>query len=93
LIVSAKSVVVALLLIALAERFRIRAAVLYAAAGGLGFMALAADLGMPASASSATLLGRERDILTGAGIAAGLAYWAMAGRQAGGWRDREGGAA
>jgi hypothetical protein len=90
LIVSPKSVVVALLLVALAEYLRVRAMVLYAVAGGVGFAALAAELGMPASASSATLLGRERDILTGAGIAAGLAYWAMAGRRAGAWREPEG---
>ena len=87
LIASAKMVVAALLVIALAEHFRIRAVVLYAVAGGVGFAALAADLGMPASASSATLMGRERDIMTGAGIAAGLVYWAVAGRQAGDWRD------
>jgi hypothetical protein len=90
LLVSPKTVVASVLLVALAECFRVRAVVLYAVAGGLGFAALAADLGMPASASSATFLGRERDILTGAGIAAGLAYWAIAGRQAGAWREPEG---
>jgi hypothetical protein len=87
LIVSPKTVIAALLLIGLAEYFRIRAVVLYAIAGGLGFAALAADLGMPASASSATFMGRERDILTGAGLAAGLVYWAVAGRHAGAWLD------
>jgi hypothetical protein len=90
LITSAKMVVAALLVIALAEHFRIRAIVLYVVAGGVGFAALAADLGVPPSASSATLMGRERDIMTGAGIVAGLAYWAIAGRQAGAWQDTGG---
>ena len=88
LIMSAKMLAPAMLVILLAEHFRIRAAVLYAVMGGLGFAALASALGAPASApSSVTLMGRELDIMTGAGIAAGFVYWAIAGRHAGAWRD------
>jgi hypothetical protein len=30
---------------------------------------------------------RELEVMTGAGIVAGLVYWAIAGRRAGMWRD------
>lgn len=87
-IMPAKVLVVALLLLALAEHFRIRALLIYAAVGGIGFAALAFALGVPASASqSATLIGRQHEIMIGAGIAGGFVYWAIAGRNAGAWQD------
>jgi hypothetical protein len=33
------------------------------------------------------LVGRDLEIMAGAGIAAGFVYWAMAGRKAGEWRE------
>jgi hypothetical protein len=88
LIASAKMLLATLLAVALAERYRIRSVELYAAVTGLGFAILASDLGIAAQAASGvTFLGREREILVGAGIAAGFVYWALAGRTAGAWQD------
>jgi hypothetical protein len=86
LIASAKMLLATLIAIALTERYRIRALELYAAVAGLGFAVLASDLGI-AARSGATLFGREREILVGAGIAAGFVYWALAGRSAGAWQE------
>ena len=88
LIASAKMLLATLLAVVLAERYRIRALELYAAVTGLGFAILASDLGVAAHPRSGlTLIGREREILVGAGIAAGFVYWALAGRTAGAWQD------
>jgi hypothetical protein len=87
-IMPAKVIAVALHLHALAEHFRIRALLIYATVGGIGFAALGFALGVPASAAqSVVLIGRQHEIMIGAGIAAGLVYWAIAGRNAGAWQD------
>jgi hypothetical protein len=88
LIASPKMLLVTFVAIVLAEHYRIRWVALYAVVAAVAFGSLAFDLGVPASApSSASLIGREREILIGAGMAAGLVYWAVAGRNAGAWRD------
>jgi len=39
------------------------------------------------SMSPGSFFNREREILAGAGIAGGFLYWALAGRNAGKWRE------
>jgi hypothetical protein len=86
----AKAALPALLVIALAERVRLRSVLLYAAAGGAGFAALAASLGGTGEPGG-VLAGRDTEIMAGAGITAGFIYWALAGRFAGAWQDANGG--
>ena len=83
----AKAALPALIVLSLAERFGMRSVLVYAAAGGVGFAALAASLGVPGRETGGVLAGRDMEIMAGAGIAAGLVYWALAGRHAGPWRD------
>jgi hypothetical protein len=83
----AKAALPALLVIALAERVRLRSVLVYAAAGGVGFTALAASLGGTGGEPGGVLAGRDMEIMAGAGITAGFVYWALAGRLAGAWQD------
>ncbi len=88
LIVSAKALFPAMLVIAVAEGFRIRSVLFYAIAGGAGLVGLYYGLGLTERGPAGGLLtGRDLEIMAGAGIAAGFAYWAIAGRSAGAWRD------
>ena len=82
-VVSIKALVPAVLLIGLAEYFAIRSVLFYAVAGGAGLVALYHGLGL---AERDVLVGRDLEIMAGAGIAAGFVYWAIAGRKAGCWR-------
>ena len=84
LVVSIKAGLPALALIALAEGFGIRSVLFYAVAGGAGLVALYYGLGL---AEHDVLVGRDLEIMAGAGIAAGFVYWAIAGRKAGCWRE------
>ena len=84
LIVSAKGLLPAMLLIALCEGLRIRSSLFYAASGGLGLVALYYGLGL---AERDVVAGRDLEIMAGAGIAAGFVYWMIAGRKAGCWRE------
>lgn len=71
--------------IAVAEAFAWRSVLFYAAVGLA--LALWASFGFePAGPEEA--FAREREISAAAGIAAGLVYWAVAGRRAGAWRER-----
>ena len=89
LIVSAKGLLPAMLVITLAEGLRLRSALFYAAAGGLGLVALYFGLGMAdRGPGGGVLVGRDLEIMAGAGIAAGFVYWAIAGRRAGCWREQ-----
>lgn len=72
------------LAIAFAESYRVRAVLFYAAVGGLGLVALYYGFGF---ATRGLPTGREVEIMAGAGIAAGFVYWAIAGRNAGKWRE------
>lgn len=77
----------AMLIIALAEGFRLRSVLFYALAGAALALGLTygwdlrllrnpdGDLGGPGS-----------EIMAAAGIVAGFVYWALAGRNAGAWR-------
>lgn len=77
----------ALLVIALAEGFAWRSVILYGVLGGVLALALgygidfAGYLGGPDS-----IMVREREVLAAAGIAGGLTYWLVAGRNAGAWK-------
>ncbi len=87
LIISAKGLLPAILVIALAEGLRIRSPLFYAAVGGAGLVGLYYGLGLAERGSgSGVLVGRDLEIMAGAGIAAGFVYWAVAGRKAGEWR-------
>jgi hypothetical protein len=88
LVLSFKGLLPAALVIALAEGFALRSPLFYAAAGGMGLVALYYALGLADSRlGGGVLVGRELEIMAGAGIAGGFAYWAMAGRNAGMWRE------
>jgi hypothetical protein len=86
--VSGFALIPALLLVIISEGVGIRSFVFYATAGAVaGFVIYwsfaAADFGA-LSVNSNTR--REAEIMTGAGIIAGMVYWAIAGRGAGLWR-------
>ncbi len=86
--VSGFALVPAMLIVAITEAFYIRAPLTYAVGGGL--VGLACYLGLvPFNAETMRFEGivhRHLEIMTGAGIVAGLVYWLIAGRNAGAWR-------
>jgi hypothetical protein len=77
-----------LLVVAITEAFYIRSVLAYAVGGGL--VGLACYLGLvpfdPATLRFEGVVRRHLEIISGAGIVAGLVYWIIAGRNAGGWR-------
>jgi hypothetical protein len=79
----------ALLVAAITEAFYIRSVLAYAVGGGL--VGLACYLGLvpfdPATLRFDGIVRRHLEIMTGAGIVAGLVYWMIAGRSAGAWRQ------
>jgi hypothetical protein len=88
--VSGFALIPALLLVIVSEGFGIRSFVFYAAAGAVtGFVIYwsfaAADFGALSVASNTR---REAEIMSGAGIVAGIVYWVIAGRNAGLWRRK-----
>jgi hypothetical protein len=70
------------------EAFAIRSLLFYALGGALfGLGVYLAFTPFDTSAMSfAAVDRRELEVMTGAGVAAGLAYWGIAGRRAGTWR-------
>ena len=78
----------AMIVAAITEAFYIRGALTYAVGGGL--VGLACYLGLvpfdPATLSFDGIVRRHLEIMTGAGIVAGLVYWIIAGHNAGAWR-------
>src|SRR5437588_3723408 len=79
----------AMIVVAITEAFHIRGALTYAVGGAL--VGLACYLGL-VPFDTATLrfdgiVRRHLEIMTGAGIVAGLVYWMIAGRNAGAWRE------
>jgi len=81
-----------LLLVVLAETFRLRSVLFYALAGVV-IMLIAyygSGLGNPyeESIDQAGPLTRQVELVIAAGAVFGLVYWAIAGRKAGAWRDR-----
>jgi hypothetical protein len=77
----------ALLIAVLTEAFAWRSSLVYAALGGVIALALsygadfAGYFGEPGSD-----VAHEREVLAAAGIAGGLVYWLLAGRNAGAWK-------
>ena len=89
IIVSGFALVPAMLIVAITEAFYIRGVLTYAIGGGL--VGLACYLGLvPFDTETLRFEGivqRQLEIMTGAGIVAGLVYWLIAGRTAGAWRE------
>jgi hypothetical protein len=78
----------AIIMAMVTEAFSIRSILFYAAGGalfGLGVY-LAFTQFDTSSMSFVGVERRELEVMTGAGIVAGLVYWAIAGRRAGVWR-------
>ena len=79
----------AMVVVIITEAFSIRGALTYAVGGGV--VGLACYLGLipfdPATLRFDGIVRRHLEIMTGAGIVAGLAYWLIAGRNAGAWRE------
>src|SRR5579872_5513522 len=86
--VSGFALVPAMLVVAITEAFHVRGALTYAVGGGL--VGLACYLGLvPFDTEQLRFEGivrRHLEIMTGAGIVAGVVYWMIAGRNAGAWR-------
>lgn len=82
----------AMLVVAITEAFHIRGALAYALGGAI--VGLACYLGLvpfdPATLQFSGIVRRHLEIMTGAGIVAGLVYWMIAGRNAGAWREPHG---
>jgi hypothetical protein len=86
--VSGFALLPALIVVAITEAFYIRSALAYAVGGGV--VGLACYLGLvpfdPGTMRFDGIIRRHLEIMTGAGIVAGLVYWMIAGRNAGAWR-------
>jgi hypothetical protein len=72
-----------LLIILLAESFGWRSVLFYAAAG----LGLALFFRSLLTIQGQNFFGRDLEIMAAAGIAGGLVYWMLAGRNAGRWRE------
>ena len=79
----------AMIVVAVTEAFYIRGALTYAVGGAV--VGLACYLGLvPFNSETLRFEGivrRHLEIMTGAGIVAGVVYWMIAGRNAGAWRE------
>jgi hypothetical protein len=88
-VIASVSFVPAVVAILVTETFTIRSVLFYAIAGGIIGLFCGYTLGfiepMPRFDFSVPLR-TNFELLAAAGIAAGLVYWAVAGRGAGGWR-------
>ena len=82
----------AMLVVAITEAFYIRGALTYALGGAV--VGLACYLSQipfdPATMRFDGIVQRQLEIMTGAGIVAGMVYWVIAGRNAGAWRAPRG---
>src|SRR5580693_2305032 len=87
--VSGFALLPAMIVVAITEAFYVRGALTYAVGGGL--VGLACYLGLvPFDTETLRFEGivrRHLEIMTGAGIVAGVVYWMVAGRSAGAWRE------
>ncbi|WP_420967750.1 hypothetical protein [Bradyrhizobium sp. B120] len=79
----------ALVVVLITEAFFIRSVLAYAVGGGI--VGAACYLGLvpfdPDMMQFHGIVRRHMEIMTGAGIVAGLVYWLIAGRSAGAWRE------
>ncbi|HEY0329729.1 MAG TPA: hypothetical protein VGC77_11580 [Rhodopseudomonas sp.] len=86
--VSGFALLPALIVVLITEAFSIRSILAYALGGAA--VGLACYLGLvpfdPAAMRFDGIVRRHLEIMTGAGIVAGLVYWVIAGRNAGAWR-------
>jgi hypothetical protein len=86
--VSGFALLPALIVVLVTEAFNVRRALVYAVGGGL--IGLACYLGLvpfdPATLQFEGIVRRHLEVMTGAGIVAGVIYWMIAGRTAGAWR-------
>ena len=86
--VSGFALLPAMLVVLITEAFYIRGMLTYALGGAL--VGLACYLGLvpfdPATMHFDGIIRRHLEIMTGAGIVAGVIYWLIAGRNAGAWR-------
>lgn len=87
--VSGFALIPALITVIITEAFDIRSALAYASGGALagalcylGLLSFDVD-----TMSFVGLVRRDLEVMTGAGIVAGLVYWLIAGRNAGRWRE------
>ncbi len=87
--ISGFALVPALIVVTITEAFHIRSALAYAAGGAV--IGMACYLGLvpfdPETLRFDGIVRRHLEIMTGAGIVAGLVYWMVAGRNAGAWRE------
>ena len=88
--VSGYALVPVLLVIVCSEAFAIRSMLFYAIAGGLlgAMLALGFDRWQLDAVTVSGFARRELEIMAAAGIVAGFVYWAIAGRNAGKWKER-----
>src|ERR1700761_3918524 len=86
--ISGFALVPAMVVVLITEAFYIRGALTYAVGGGL--VGLACYLGLvpfdPGQLRFEGIVRRHLEIMTGAGIGAGMGFWMIAGRNAGAWR-------
>ena len=79
----------AMIVVLITEAFYVRGVLTYAVGGAV--VGCACYLGLipfdPATLHFDGIVRRHLEILTGAGIVAGLVYWMIAGRSAGAWRE------
>jgi hypothetical protein len=79
----------ALIVVLITEAFYVRGVLTYAVGGAI--VGCACYLGLipfdPATMHFEGIVRRHLEIMTGAGIVAGLVYWMIAGRSAGAWRE------
>jgi hypothetical protein len=79
----------ALIVVLITEAFYIRSVLTYAVGGAI--VGAACYLGLvpfdPATLRFDGIVRRHLEIMTGAGIVAGIVYWLIAGRNAGAWRS------
>ena len=77
-----------MLMAVITEAFYVRSALIYAVGGGL--VGLGCYLGLapfdPGTVPFEGIVRRQLEVMTGAGIVAGMVYWMIAGRNAGAWR-------
>lgn len=87
--ISGFALIPAMLVVLITEAFYIRSVVIYALGGAA--VGLACYLGLipydPATMTFDGIVRRHLEVMTGAGILAGLIYWVIAGRNAGAWRQ------
>ena len=80
----------ALIVVLITEAFNIRSVIAYALGGAV--VGLVCYLGLiPYDTTTMSFDGivrRHLEVMTGAGIVAGLIYWVIAGRKAGAWRQK-----